>query len=135
MKLLSLGRADVFRDVFRFTFAHWRRQPARTALIAGAVALSTATDVLMPVYAGRLVDALALAGADRDAALNAALLALAAIVGLGALAIAMRHLAFIAIIRFTLKIMSDVAQEPSIACSASPPTGMPTPSPARRCAR
>jgi ATP-binding cassette, subfamily B, bacterial len=105
------GRADVFRDVFRFTFTHWGRQKLRVAFIAGAVAFSTATDVLMPVFAGRLVDALALGIADREAALSAALAALGAILALGALAVLMRHVAFVAIIRFTLKIMSDVAED------------------------
>ena len=43
------------------------------AAIAGLVVLSTAADVLMPVFAGRLVDAVALGGGDRDAARDAAL--------------------------------------------------------------
>ncbi len=104
------GRADAFRDVFRFTFAHWRRQILLVAGIAVAVALSTATDVLMPVYAGRLVDAVAL-GADRRVALTAAIEALAMIVVLGALAVALRHMAFLGTVRMTLRMITDVAQD------------------------
>jgi ATP-binding cassette subfamily B protein len=104
------GRADAFRDVFRFTFGHWRRQTILVAGIAAAVALSTATDVLMPVYAGRLVDAVAL-GADRGVALAAAIEALGIIVVLGALAVALRHLAFLGTVRMTLRMITDVAQD------------------------
>jgi ATP-binding cassette subfamily B protein len=105
------GRADVFRDVFRFLFAHWARQTWVVGGIAAAVAGSTATDVLMPLFAGRLVDAVALAGDDREAALRSALAALGAIVALGAFAVLMRHLAFIGVTRLTLRIMSDVAED------------------------
>jgi ATP-binding cassette subfamily B protein len=105
------GRADAFRAVFRFVFAHWARQRRLIAGIGGAVALATATDVLLPLFAGRLVDAVALGGADREAALAAALTALAAITALGALAVAMRHVAFLVIVRLTLRNMTDVAED------------------------
>ena len=64
--------------------------------------------LLLPVFAGKLVDAVATTG-DRAVALNAAISALAAILGLGLIAIAVRHAAFIAIIRLTLRMMVDVA--------------------------
>src|SRR5687768_4033933 len=105
------GRADAFRAVFRFVFAHWGRQKLLIAGIAAAVAVSTATDILLPLFAGRLVDAVALDAGERDAALNAALWALGAITGLGALAILMRHIAFIGIVRMTLRMMADVAAD------------------------
>jgi ATP-binding cassette subfamily B protein len=108
---LSGGRADTFRDVFRFLFAHWRRQPWLAGGIAAVVAVSTATDILMPVFAGQLVDAVASGGPDRDAALSRAMFALGVIVALGALAVVMRHLAFLGVIRLTLRIMQAVAQD------------------------
>ncbi|MBA3520127.1 MAG: hypothetical protein H0T75_21385 [Rhizobiales bacterium] len=79
----SAGRADTFRDVLRFTFAHWRRQGRLASWVAGAILVATATDVLLPVFAGRLVDAVALRGADREAALDQALIALGVLIGLG----------------------------------------------------
>ncbi|MDQ3558811.1 MAG: ABC transporter ATP-binding protein/permease [Pseudomonadota bacterium] len=111
IRLRSAGRADTFRDVLRFTFAHWRRQGWLAYGIAGAVLVSTATDVLLPVFAGRLVDAVALRGADREAALDQALIALGVLIGLGLVALIMRHLAFLAIIRLTLAIMIDVGHD------------------------
>jgi ATP-binding cassette subfamily B protein len=111
IELRSSGRADVFRSVFRFLFRHWRRHAWLVGGIAAAVAVSTATDVLLPVFAGRLVDAVALGTADREAALSAALVALGAIVALGLLAVGVRHFAFLGIIELTLRIMSDVAAD------------------------
>ena len=41
------------------TIREWRTQRARVAWISFAIVLSTAADVLLPVYAGKLVDAVA----------------------------------------------------------------------------
>ncbi|WP_155905011.1 ABC transporter ATP-binding protein [Methylopila sp. M107] len=98
-----------FLRVLRFVLAHWARQPARVALVAGAMTLATLSDVIIPLYAGRLVDAFALA--DRDAALTAALHALGAIVALGVSMAVFRHVAFVAIVAMTQKVMREVAAE------------------------
>src|SRR5215813_8882782 len=87
-----------FRDVLGFTWRHWRRQPWLVAGIAVAIMGATIADVLMPVFAGRLVDAVGLIDADREAARQAALAALAAIVALGVVMIVMRFLTFRGII-------------------------------------
>jgi ATP-binding cassette subfamily B protein len=100
-----------FRDVLGFTWRHWRRQPWLVAGTAFAMIGATVADMLMPIYAGRLVDAVGLIGADRDASRQAALAALAAIMALGLVMIVMRHLSFMGIVRVTLRIMSDMAQE------------------------
>jgi ATP-binding cassette subfamily B protein len=107
----STGRAGAFRVVLGFTFAHWRRQGRLVCGIAAAVVASTAADVLLPVYAGRLVDAVTLGASDREAALSAALAAFTVILALGAGMLALRHLAFLGIIRLTLAIMTDVARD------------------------
>ena len=76
-----------------------------------AVLFSTLADVLTPLYAGRLVDAVA-NGAASDAAIwNAAVAAFSILVVLAAGAIVMRHVAFIAIIDLTLKMMADIAAD------------------------
>jgi ATP-binding cassette, subfamily B, bacterial len=103
-------RADAFRAVLGFTFGHWRRQRALVAAILTAVGVSTLADVLLPVYAGRLVDAVAL-GADRVAARDAALFAFAIIITLGAGMVILRHLAFLGVVRLTLKMMADIASD------------------------
>lgn len=105
----AVAPSSPFLRVLRFVFAHWGRQKARVALVAGAIALNTAADVSIPLFAGRLVDAFA--EPDRNAALDAALLALGAIVSLGVAMAAFRHVAFVAIVALTQKIMRDVAAE------------------------
>ena len=70
---------------------------------------ATAADLAMPVFAGRLVDAVALA--DRAAGRDAAITALAAMAGLGAVLLGFRYLGFLAIIRLTTRMMRAAAQE------------------------
>lgn len=103
--------ADAIRTVLAFTFRHWRRQWRLAVLIAGTIALATFADVVIPVFAGRLIDALALVGQDRDLALDQALHAFGAMVALGAGMVVLRHIAWSAVIPFSLRIMSDVAQD------------------------
>ena len=104
-------RGGAFRSVLGFTLEHWRHQPGRLAVIMTAVLFSTLADVLTPLYAGRLVDAVA-NGAASDAAIwNAAVAAFSILVVLAAGAIVMRHVAFIAIIDLTLKMMADIAAD------------------------
>ena len=104
-------RGGAFRSVLGFTLEHWRHQPGRLAVIMAAVLFSTLADVLTPLYAGRLVDAVA-SGAASDAAIwNAAMAAFSILVALAAGAIVMRHVAFIAIIDLTLKMMADIAAD------------------------
>lgn len=69
---------------------------------------ATAADLFMPLYAGRLVDAVAGEGAS---ALDAALWALGAMLALGAVSVLFRHLGFIGITGMTLRTMSETAQE------------------------
>jgi ATP-binding cassette subfamily B protein len=111
-------RAAPFKNVLGFAFGHWRRQPGMLAAVVGAILLSTLADVLVPVYAGKLIDAVTpqgLAGAvpslDRDAALHAATIALAVMIGLGAMMVVFRQLAFWAVVRVTLRMMSESCEE------------------------
>ncbi|MCX5520319.1 ABC transporter ATP-binding protein [Kaistia defluvii] len=104
-------RADAFSNVLGFTFAHWRKQPLLIVGIALTVLISTMADVLLPLYAGRLVDAIAGGIQDRDEALSAALHAFGALMALGVGMMALRHCAFLAIIRLTLNMMTDIAAD------------------------
>jgi ATP-binding cassette subfamily B protein len=103
-------RPDAISRVLTFTFAHWRRQPALLALIASAITAATVADIFIPLFAGRLVDALAGATADREAALHAALMAFAAMAALGVAMLVLRQVAWGGIIPFTLRIIADVGQ-------------------------
>lgn len=109
-------RPGVFRMVFVFLWGHWRHRPGLIAAIMGAISVSTLCEVLVPLFAGRLVDALARAEAtpgmaERLLARTTAVEAFAVILGLGVLMVALRHGAFVGIVRLTLRMMSDIAQQ------------------------
>ncbi|MGU3495986.1 ABC transporter ATP-binding protein [Xanthobacteraceae bacterium A53D] len=113
MSLLSKKRSGAFRLVFRFLWDHWRLRPGVISLTMLAISLSTVTEILVPLYAGRLVDALTTAeGAGEGARLlarGAAIHAFAVILGLGAAMVVLRHLAFVGIVKLTLGMMADIA--------------------------
>jgi ATP-binding cassette subfamily B protein len=71
------------------------------------MSLATLTEVAMPLYAGRLVDAVA---QGRDA-MPAALQAFAVMAGLGFTMFCLRHLAWWTIVPLTLRMMRDVARD------------------------
>lgn len=95
--------------VFGFLFRHWRRQTWLAGAILACMTAGAAADVATPVFAGRLVDAVtaASAGAGRHAALDA-LIWLAV---LGAAAVVVRQFAFLGIVRFTLRMLTDIKAE------------------------
>lgn len=95
------------RAVFRFLFSHWRRRPWFVVRIAGAMVLATVTEVLVPVQAGQLIDALTRGPAGADAAW----LALLAMAALGGTMILLRLVALTGIVRFTVRMMADVTAE------------------------
>ncbi|WP_353187254.1 ABC transporter ATP-binding protein, partial [Bosea sp. (in: a-proteobacteria)] len=101
------GRREPFRAVLGFTFRHWARQPGQVAWVAGVMVAATLAELFTPVYAGRLVDAVA----SGTGGAEAALWALAAMMALAAVTVAGRHFAFVGLIGMTLQTMSDVAQE------------------------
>ncbi|WP_332683900.1 ABC transporter ATP-binding protein, partial [Bosea sp. (in: a-proteobacteria)] len=109
MSLLSKsGRREPFRAVLGFTFSHWARQPWRVGGVVFTVMAATAADLFMPLYAGRLVDAVS---GERTAGLDAALWALGVMVALGAGTVFFRHLSFVGLTEMTLKTMGDTARE------------------------
>ena len=111
MSLHAPGRSDPFRSALRFTFAHWARQLRTVLGVALVVIGSTMADVLIPLFAGKLVDAVAQASSDHAAAVEEALHALVVILGLGLAALIFRHVAFVGVTAMTLRVMVDVAQE------------------------
>jgi ATP-binding cassette subfamily B protein len=106
------NRANPFRAVLTFLWRHWCRHPAMLAAVLGGMMLATVADVLVPIFAGRLVDAVARVGeTTRDAALSQALEALAMLAGLGVLVLAGRVAGILGVIGLTLRIMSAVGRE------------------------
>jgi len=98
------------RRVMPFVFRHWLRQPVMTATVVFGLLGATVADLFMPIYSGHLVDALTRGAGDGEAR-HAALTAFGAIVALGLSSITLRMIGLQAIVPFTLRIMSDVAQE------------------------
>ena len=101
-------RADAFRDVLGFTFAHWRGQPWRIAIIATLVLLATLAEALTPIFAGRLVDAVASGSGQDESFWWTAVIAFWTMVGLYLSSVVLRQLVYFNIIPFTLRIMSNV---------------------------
>ncbi|MEO8882022.1 MAG: ABC transporter ATP-binding protein, partial [Devosia sp.] len=102
-------RGNAFRSVLGFAFRHWRHQPARIGIVAGSFILATVADVVTPLYSGRLVDAVSNGAAGDSSAVNAATQAFVILMLLGLSGVAMRQVAFNALIALTLRMMSEVA--------------------------
>ncbi len=103
-------RPAAIRVVIPFVFRHWLNQPVAAATVAGGLLGATIADLFMPLFSGRLVDALTL-GASDPAAQHAALTAFGAIVALGLVSMILRLTGLQAIVPFTLRIMSDVSRD------------------------
>jgi ATP-binding cassette subfamily B protein len=101
-------RGGAFRSVFAFCAVHWRRQWLRFASLCFFFLLGTLADVLTPLFAGRLVDAIASGSPNDPATWEAGLWAFAALMGLAIGALALRHIGFMGIITLTLRMMSDI---------------------------
>ncbi len=112
MKTDQNRRAEPFRAALSFLWRHWQRHPELLAVIVGGMIVATVADVLVPIFAGELVDALADAErAGRGSALEAALRALAALAILGLFVLAGRIVGILGIIALTLRVMRDVGAE------------------------
>ena len=107
---LRSKKPAAIRVVIPFVTRHWLKQPGMTALVAAGLLGATVADLFMPLFSGHLVDALTLGPENVDAR-RAALVAFGAIVALGFTSIVLRMIGLQAIVPFTLKIMSDVAQD------------------------
>ncbi|MFM0316397.1 ABC transporter ATP-binding protein [Paraburkholderia nemoris] len=102
-------RGQAFKDVLGFTFRHWAKQPWRIFVTAALVLLSALADVLTPMFAGRLVDAIASGSASDAVAWHAAITAFCLLGALGLGATLLRQVVFFNLIRLTLKMMSEIA--------------------------
>jgi ATP-binding cassette subfamily B protein len=104
-------RGQVFKDVLGFTLRHWRNQPARVSLIAILVLLSALADVVTPMYAGRLIDAMTSGAASDPAAWHAAVWAFGLLIALGLASMLLRQYAFAVISGMTLRMMRAICDD------------------------
>ena len=102
---------DPFLRTLRFAASRWRQQWRLALFMSGIVALMAAAELALPLFAGQMVDAMAAPARPHDSAVRDALVALAAIIGFGLALIALRYVLFKTIVRFTLRMMSEVAQD------------------------
>ncbi len=96
----------VLRNVLVFTLRHWAERKWLVFVVAGAMMLATLTEIIVPVYAGRLVDALAQGRDFADVALHSFLV----MAGLGLTMVLLRHLAWWSVVPLTLGMMRKVSQ-------------------------
>ncbi|MFL6603847.1 MAG: ABC transporter ATP-binding protein [Steroidobacteraceae bacterium] len=97
--------SQALRNVLSFTLSHWGTRKALVAGIALATVLSTLTEVIVPVFAGHLVDALG----QGPSAVKTALSAFGAMAALGFVMVGLRHLAWSGIVPLTLSMMRNIA--------------------------
>ena len=98
--------SQVLRNVLVFTVRHWVERKGLVIVIALAMMLATLTEVVVPVYAGRLVDALTQGREAADVALHSFLV----MAGLGLAMVVLRHLAWWSVVPLTLSMMREVSQ-------------------------
>jgi ATP-binding cassette subfamily B protein len=107
-KKLDLG-GQAFKNVLGFSIRHWGKQPWRIVAIVTLALMSAGTDVMTPLFAGRLVDALAAGATGRALAWHAAITAFCALAALGLAGTLLRQCVFLNIIALTLRMMSEIA--------------------------
>ena len=110
MFLKSASRKALF-EVFAFLFLHWKRQGRTVLVVVVSMALATVADLLLPVYSGRLIDAIASSKIARADSLGAAQWAVGSMALLGIVLVAARYLAFMGVTRLTVNVMSTMASE------------------------
>ena len=108
---VSGKKSNVIRDVLAFLLRHWRREAWLVTGVAFSMIVATIADLFMPVFAGRMVDAIAMHNGTHRQALRAALSALATMLLLGGVLVAGRHLSLMGISRLTIRLMARVASD------------------------
>jgi ATP-binding cassette, subfamily B, bacterial len=97
--------SQALRNVLSFTLRHWGTRKGLLAGITFAMLFSTLTEVIVPVFAGHLVDALE---QGRSAA-GEALRAFGAMAALGLFMVGLRHVAWNGVVPLTLSMMCNIA--------------------------
>src|ERR1700735_2404916 len=102
---------NVMRQVLTFLLRHWRREAWLVSGVACSMVVATMADLFMPVFAGRMVDAIAMHTTTRSQSLHAALSALATMLLLGGILVVGRHLSLMGISRLTIRLMARLASD------------------------
>jgi len=98
-----------FTDVFSFVWRYWRQIPLMFAGVGATILAATLCDVLIPLFAGRLIDSLTeQAGSE---AVAAAIAALAAFIGLAVFSHAARQVSYKLWIRLATRVMRRIVTD------------------------
>ncbi len=107
--LVSRNKHNAIRDVLAFLLRHWRSEAWLVNGVALSMVSATIADLFMPVFAGRMVDAIAMQTGTHRQAMHAALWALAVMLLLGSLLVAGRHISLMGMSRLTVRLMARIA--------------------------
>ena len=102
---------NVMRAVLAFHFRHWRREAWLVTVVASSMIVATIADLFMPVFAGRMVDAIATPAGTHLQAWHKALSALVSMLVLGGILVSGRHLSLMNISRLTVRLMARLAAD------------------------
>ncbi|MFT4112223.1 ABC transporter ATP-binding protein [Silvibacterium sp.] len=102
---------NAIREVLTFLLRHWRREWPYVLWVAGCMLTATVADLFMPIYSGRLVDALASHPASRAMALFTAGRSIGMMLFLGVSLALLRYAGMAGIIRLSLRLMTRFSGE------------------------
>jgi ATP-binding cassette, subfamily B, bacterial len=109
--MFQFRTTNTISEVLLFLGGHWKREWRLVVRVAVSMLIATVADLFLPVFSGRLVDAIAQRGTPREEAFHSALLSVVSMAGLGAVLILGRFVAFIGISRLTVRLMSQMAAD------------------------
>jgi ATP-binding cassette, subfamily B, bacterial len=109
--MLRFFRKNAISEVLAFLYGYWKRDSRTVLAIAFSMAVATVADLMLPVFSGRLVDAITPRMAPHEEAFHNALLAVAGMAGLGVVLVGARYAGFIWICGLTVRIMSRMASD------------------------
>ena len=109
--MLGFLNKNAISEVLAFLYEHWKREWKSVSAIAFSMTIATVADLFLPVFSGRLVDAITTQNASHEEAFHHALLDIAAMAGLGAVLVGARFIAFIGICGLTVHLMSRMASD------------------------
>ena len=89
--MLRFLNTKTILEVLLFLYGHWKREWRLVLQIALGIVIATIADLFLPVFSGRLVDAITPRGVSREQAFQNALYSIAAMAVLGAVLIGGRH--------------------------------------------
>src|SRR5580658_9780515 len=99
---------SAIRSVLTFVLRQWRHESRIVLAVILNLLIATSADLLLPLFSGKLVDAITVKRATHSEALHSALVALSIMAASGAVLVLSRHFAMLGINRLTLRLMSKL---------------------------